>query len=217
MTLDLLVDRRLDALAQLVLERRGLEALGGLLLDELARELELGGLHLGLRDLELARRAHFGRKVQLLHREHIADRTQHHEVGLAARRPVAHRAALGLLERLGEQCIGLGRALVGRQIVGLVEVHRVDRLDRHELADIHRVRPGLLERLDLLGREGHVLVLGELVALHHVVALDDRAVLHTNVLLLEARAAGLVQQIEGEADWRIASPIELHRDGDQPE
>ena len=70
----------------------------------------------------------------------VLDRADHHDVLLAARGPAAERAALGLAQRLGEQRIGLGAALVGREVVRLVEVHRVDRLDRHELGDLGRVR-----------------------------------------------------------------------------
>ncbi len=73
----------------------------------------------------------------------------------------------------------------------------------------------LLERLDLLGREAHVLVLGELVALDHLVALDDHAFLLTHVLLAQARAVGLVQQIEGDGVGRLRRRKQLHRDGDQ--
>src|SRR6185295_3027857 len=116
-----------------------------------------------------------------------------------------------------EQAVRLVRALVGREVVRLVEVHRIDRLDRHELRDLHRVRAGLFERLDLFRRELHVLVLGELVALDHLVALDDRAVLDADVLLLEARAALLVQHVEGDRVLGLGRGVQLHRNGDQSE
>ncbi len=105
----------------------------------------------------------------------------------AAQRPSAQR--LRLAQRLGEQRVGLGAALVGREVVGLVEVHRIDRRERHELGDVGHVRAGFLHRLQLLGREDHVLVLGEFVALDHVLARDRDLFLDAEVLLLQARAA----------------------------
>ncbi len=77
--------------------------------------------------------------------------------------------------------------------------------------------PDLLECLDLLGRELHVLILGELVALHHVVALDDGAVLEADVLLPEPRPASLVQEVEGDGGAGLSRGIELHRNGNQSE
>src|SRR6185312_14135771 len=100
---------------------------------------------------------------------------------------------------------------------GLVEVDRVDRLDGHELRDLDRVRARLLQGLDLLRLEGDVLVLGELVTLHHLVALHDGAILEAHVLLPEARAAALVQQIEGDRVPRLGRAIELDGYRDESE
>jgi hypothetical protein len=77
--------------------------------------------------------------------------------------------------------------------------------------------PRVAQRLDLLGRELHVLVLGELVALDHLVALDDRAVLDADVLLLQARAAALVQHVEGDRVLGLSRGEQLHRNCDQSE
>src|SRR6185369_11550194 len=199
--LDLLPDRGVDPLSHFVLVRGRVELVGSLLLDQLLRELELGVLHLGLRDVDFLDRAHFGGIEELLHHQGggavLLDRPDHDDVLLAARRPAAERAAAGLAQRAREKRIRLGAALVGCEVIGLVEVDRIDRLDRHELGDVGRVGPGLLHRLQLLRREHHVLVLGELVALHHLLARDRDLLLHAEVLLLEPRAAGLVQQVEG--------------------
>jgi hypothetical protein len=156
-------------------------------------------------------------EVQLLHRQHVVDRTDQHDVRLAARRPATDRSQLSFLHRFDQQPVRLVGALVRRQVVRLVEVHRIDRLDRHELRDLHRMGAGLFERLDLLRRELHVLVLGELVALDHLVALDDRAVLDADVLLPQPRAAALVQHVEGDRVLRLGRGVELHRDCDEPE
>ena len=114
----------------------GIERVGRLLLDQLLRELQLGGLHVGLRDLDVLDRPHLAGVEELLHDQAVLDRADHHDVLLAARGPAAERAALRLAQRLREQRVRLGAALVGREVVGLVEVHRVDRLDRHELGDL---------------------------------------------------------------------------------
>src|SRR6202049_5114060 len=217
LALDLLLNRRLDARAHLVLVGVGIEFLGCLLIDELLRELQFRRLHVRLRDLYFARATYIGRVVQLLHGEHVADRTQDHDVALAACGPVADATTPRLLERFGEQCVGLGGALVGSEVVGLVVVNRIDRLDGHELGDLHRVRADFFQCLDLLGRELHVLILGELVALHHLLAFHDHAFLLAYVLLLQARAVGLVQQVEGDGVRRLSRGVELHRYGDQPE
>jgi len=62
----------------------------------------------------------------------------------------------------------------------------------------------LLERFELLVGE-HVLALLELVALDHVAALDFLAVLRAGVLLLQARAILLVEQVERDRGLRLAA------------
>ena len=176
LALDLLLHRRLDARAHVVGVRGRVELVGGLLLDQLLRELQLHVLDVGLGNVDVLDRPHLGGVEELLHDERVAvavrDRADHHDVLLAARGPAADRAAVGLAQRLREQRVRLRPALVGREVVGLVEEYRVDGLDRHEFRDVRGVGAGLLQRLQLLGREHHVLVLRELVALDHVLARD---------------------------------------------
>src|SRR5581483_1853082 len=71
LALDLLLHRGLDALLHLVLVRGGVEGFGGLLLDQLARELQLGVLDLGLGDLDVADLPHLVGVEQLLHHEAV--------------------------------------------------------------------------------------------------------------------------------------------------
>src|SRR5581483_4095631 len=71
LALDLLLHRGLDALLHLVLVRGGVEGFGGLLLDQLARELELRVLDLGLGDLDVADLPHLVGVEQLLHHEAV--------------------------------------------------------------------------------------------------------------------------------------------------
>src|SRR5215471_17244890 len=54
----------------------------------------------------------------------------------AAQRPIA--------QRFLEQRIRFRAALVGREVVGLVEEHRIDRRDRHELVDVGGAGAGFL-------------------------------------------------------------------------
>src|SRR6185436_1362485 len=79
------------------------------------------------------------------------------------------------------------------------------------------VRGGVLERLQLLGGEHHVLALRELVALRHLGALDQRAVVDRDVLLFDARTVALAKQVEGHALARAGGRVELDRDRDEAE
>ena len=107
-------------------------------------------------------------------------------------------------------------ALVRAEVVSLVEVDRVDALQRHELGDVGAVRARLLHRLQLLGRELHVLVLGELVAAHELVPLDHHLVHGAERLLLDAGSALGVEHVEGHICGNRGG-VELHGDGDEPE
>ena len=165
-----------------------------------------------------ADRPHLGSVEELLHHQRVLDRAEHHDVLLAARRPASERAAPGFLQRFREQRVRLRAALVGREVVGLVEVHRVDARDRDELGDLDHVGARLLQRLQLFRREDDVLVLGELVALHRVLARHHDAFLGADVLLLQARAARrLVQHVEGDRAGGLGRRIELHRDRHESE
>jgi hypothetical protein len=144
-------------------------------------------------------------------------RPDHHDVLLAPGRPAAERAALRLAQRARQQRVGLVAALVGREVIRLVEVDRVDGFERHKLGDLRRVRADLLHRLQLLGREHHVLVFRELIALGHVFARHRHLFLDAEVLLLQPRPAGLVQQVEGDRPARLGGREKLDRYRHQPE
>src|SRR4051812_34608602 len=105
---------------------------------------------------------------------------------------LADRGAARFLEGCGEQTIGPVAALIGAEVVDLLEIFTIDTGQRNELDDIDRPRRLFLECLELLTGEDHVLVLGKLVTLHGVVAGDDLVVLGADVLLLETVAALLV-------------------------
>ena len=69
----------------------------------------------------------------------------------AARGVLAERGASGFLQRRGEQTIRAIAALVGAEVVDLLEVLAVDLGERDELDDVDHARRLLLERLELFG------------------------------------------------------------------
>ena len=79
------------------------------------------------------------------------------------------------------------------------------------------MRADFLELFDLFVAELHVLVFGEFVAFDHCIAIDDDAFLLTDVLLSQARAAILVQQIERDAVAGLSRRVQLHGNGNESE
>src|SRR4029079_1790463 len=144
-------------------------------------------------------------------------RPQQHEVVLAARRVPGERHALRLPHRLGEQPVRPVAALVGAEEVGLLVVDGVDRLHRHGLGDVDRVGRLGREHGELLVVHHHVAVLGELVALHQVLALHHLVLGRAVVLLLHPPAALAVQPVERDARRALAGRVELDRDRNEAE
>ena len=97
---------------------------------------------------------------------------------------LGQRHALRLHHGVGQQPVGLLAALVGAEVVGLLEVDRIHLGERDELGDVDHARGLALERLQLFLGELHVLVLGELVALDQRAALDDLVAGGAELLLL---------------------------------
>ena len=141
--------------------------------------------------------------MQLLHDEAVFHRPHHDEVLLAARRVFADGDAARVDEHLREQLVGARAALVGAEVIDLVEIAPLDLLGLQEFRDVDRVRGRGLERFELLGLEQHVLILGELVALDDLLARHDFAASRRDQLLLDARAVLLVDLIEGEGGLRL--------------
>ena len=188
------------------------------LLHQLLRELELFRLEgrlLGQWDL--GEGPHLLGVTELLHHQAILGRPQHHQVLLAARGVLGETGHAGAPHGGGQQCIGALCSLVGPQVVGPVVVNGVHLGDRHELGERDRSARGLLQRLELLGREEHVLVLRVLVALCDIVPLDGLVVLGAHVLLLERRAALFVHHTERDGLRRLPGRVEPDRDRDQAE
>ena len=108
----------------------------------------------------------------------------------------ADRHPLLLDEGVAEQDVGLGRGLVGLEVVALVEPHRVDLVGRHELRDADLLRgPARQVGEVLVGEHDHVAVLG-LVALGDVVVRHLLAVDGAGALVLDPPAVLAVDLAE---------------------
>ena len=107
-------------------------------------------------------------------------------------------------------------ALVGAEVVDLVEVGSLDLFERHEFGNIDGVRRFLFQRLELLGSEQDVLAFGELVPFNHVLPGHDLAGFGSDVLLLEPGPVFLGDEIEGNLLGRLRRRVELYRDGNEP-
>ncbi len=107
----------------------GSKRLARLLIDELLRQFQLRILHRRLFDAEIADASRTSAaKQQLLHDQPLLQRTQHHDDIRARGSPSARaRSASVVAQRRGEQGVGLRAALVRREVVRAIEVHRIDR------------------------------------------------------------------------------------------
>ena len=100
--------------------------------------------------------------------------------------------------RLAEQRVGLGAGLLGDEVVGLLEHHRVDLVEVDELLDVDRARGLHGHGVEVLVREHHVAVLLDLVALHDVLEGDLFAVLLAHALVADPPAVLVVELVEPE-------------------
>ena len=200
LTLDLGPDEVEHPLAILVGVPLGLEGLVRELPEELHRELELALPDLGRRPLvDLAEVAHLVGEVHRVEHEAALGGADQHQRLLAAHDELGQRHPVALRHRLGQESVRLLAPLVGAEVIGLLEVDRVDPVERHELGDVDDLRRLALERLELGVRDPDILILGELEALHEVAALDDLVVERTDILLPDAGAALGVQEVVGDA------------------
>src|SRR6185312_3528674 len=173
--------------------------------------------HLRALDPERFDGLYFRREVKLMQRESIADGPKDDDVIPPVVRPTGDSASPALTQRGHEQRKGLSPTLVRRQIVGPLEINRIDGGERHELRDVDTVTAGLLQRLQLLGSEHHVLVLGELVALDDLLPPDHLLLLLANILLLQPRAILRMQQVKAHPLRADRRRVQLYRDRHQSE
>ena len=117
---------------------------------------------------------------------------------------------------LGQQRVGAASGFFRHHVVRGFKVDGVDVGSFHEFENLHGLGGLRLDLLDLVGLDDDVFVFAELVALDHVVAIDNLAIGLANVLLLEPRFVRAVQHVERNA--RTAGAREkAHRHGDESE
>ena len=104
-----------------------------------------------------------------LEAQHAVDRPDGDQRLLRAQHEAADRDLVLVLHHLGEQAVGLGRVLVGHQVVRLLEVHGVDLGEVDEVLDLDLPARLGLERGELVGLDHHVVAVLELVALDDLV------------------------------------------------
>ena len=136
---------------------------------------------------------------------------------LTPRGVLSERGPPGIAQGLGQQLVRPVAAFVWAQEIDLFEIDPVDLRERDEFGDVDGIGGLLLQGLEFLGGEHHVLVLGKFIPLGHVVPGHDLTVLRTGVLLLEPGAAFLVEQVERHGAGRFGRGIDVNRDRDQAE
>ena len=188
-------------------------------LDQLLghRQLALAGLDVAVdRDLvERVGRDDLVGEEHGLHRDHPAVRPQGHQVLLGAQHHARDAHPARVLHGVEQKLVGLGRAGVRHEVIGMVVEDRIDLIELDEVLDVDG--PGLLgfERVQLVGADRHVAIRGDLVTL------DDLLVGHlfafgVDPLLTDARARLRVDLVEAHGLLRDRA-VQLHRDVDQPE
>ena len=134
-----------------------------------------------------------------LEREHVALGPDQAELLLAREDERSERRDARLAHRLGEQRIRppLGLERRGHEVVGAVEVDRIDLLGGDETGDLDRAR-GLvtLDGLELGVLDGDVLALGDLEAPHDLVGRQLDIVQRAPAFLSDRRETGPMEHLE---------------------
>src|SRR5215472_4768709 len=211
------VDDLLYPLSIFVLVFLGLEGIGRQLPNELHRQLQLRLSYVRVPDRHVGEGANLVRVAQLLHHQPVLERPNEHQGLAAARGVLGDRALLGLPHRLAQEPKRPLAALFGAEVVSALEVQRIHLFGGNELSDLDCLRGGILERLQLVLVEDDVLILGELVALYHVVPRNRLVILRADVLLLQARVALFVQEVERDSNARLVGGVKLDGNRDEAE
>ena len=129
--------------------------------------------------------------IEGLQREPVAERADEAEVLLAPEHELADRRDVRLLHRAQQEHVrpALGLALARREVVGAVEVDRVDVVERDEARDVDRLRAREGDGLEVRLLHEDELALGELPALDELVGLHVALVDRAPPLLLDRRPA----------------------------
>ena len=213
------LDQRHQLLAVLVAVLVGVEV-GAQRLDQLLGHLELalGQLAAVLGDhvVELLRRDHLVGEAHRRHRQHLAHRADRGQVLAVSEHEPRHRHLLRVGHRLDQQGVGLLGPLVGPQVVGVVEVDRVDLVEIDEVLDLDRPRLLGVELLELLPGQNDVLLGRDLIALDDLLVGDLLAVGLGHPLVPDARAVARAQLAEAHRLARHGA-VQLHGHVQEPE
>jgi hypothetical protein len=133
------------------------------------RPLLVADLGIGT-SVDLGRVVDLVREVESLREEPVLMPVDRDRCRLAAPGERADRDPVRLLECLGEHAVAALAVFAGAELVRVLEVHRVDGTLWHEGINDERRRGCLLERLQLLRLETHVIVLGDLVPTYCLLA-----------------------------------------------
>jgi len=205
------------ALPVVILVLVRLELVARELLDQPLRQAHLAFLERGRFALaDLAEIPHLVGEVHRVQHQPALRWAHEDEALFPAHDILGEGDALHLRHRVGQEPVRLLAALVGAQVVRLLEVDRVHGGERHELGDVDDLGGLALERLDLLVREADVLVLGELVPLHDLAPVHHLVVHRAEHLLAEAVAALGVELVEADPA-RGGGGVELDGYGNEPE
>lgn len=99
LALNLLLNRRFNALLELIDVLIGIKALGPKLINELLRKLEFRVGYLGRLQAQFLKLTNLGLEMQLMHGESIVNRLDHHNVLLASGGPAPDCALRGFAKR----------------------------------------------------------------------------------------------------------------------
>jgi hypothetical protein len=124
----------------------------------------------------------------LLERDHSVANAETAEMLSVAHHVFRNCCEPGAVHRLDEQRIDLVPTLVGPKIVRVLEVDRVDLLERYEVLDLDRLVALDLDRLEVLVFENDLLLLADLEGLDDLVV-GNRLVLELADLPIADRAA----------------------------
>ena len=148
--------------------------------------------------------------------ERAVERPDRDEALLAAHHDAPDRDLVERLHRVDEQRVRLLAALVGHEVVGLLEVERVDVVEVDELLDLDLVAPLRAQRLDLARLDDHVLALRDLEAVHDLVGGHLVAGLVGDLAVADARAGPLLELVEAHV-FALRRADELHGHLDESE